>query len=333
VNAIVSNFGPETLRLVDVHIDALQPGWLWHQFQSGVHAVTLETGQSLLKAWNELVAGGNEVLPWLAPLSDIAANHYGTADITLGVGDVFYLQPRMHGYIGRKLVIETSAGGRRRVFPATFRQGEDRVSPSPVAVEECCRIADTIMRSLSPRDGPSKDYRIALQRLKYQPSPSELNDLLDLTHNSLARWSRLGVKIDRNRGELSHRFSGRWVSDALGLLMEMPGGRAIVAGLTRMLDPERAAGPAKVIERAHVDERYFSAILSDRATVRTEIFANGRWHRLPVGLQRLTILPGSIASRELGIAPALHRVVYSAERRPESINPRSGNVTLLIGAF
>ena len=320
------------MSIIEASLELLQPGWMWEQFNTGAYAIRLEVASSVRMMWKKLVEDQAEVLPWEAPLADIAANHCGNQEITKSIGDVFFFQPGNHGYIGRKLVISEDKEGELRVRPPTFKQGGERIEPSSAAIEEAYQLARAIMTSMAPADRDPKSFDVCLQRLKYQHDRDEFEGLAGLTFNSLGRWGRLASRIDRNRGQLNHRLSGRKVSDVLGLAMEIPGSGALVRKMSAKLDRKDSAGGVTVIERAHFDERYFSALCGTRQSVQTEAFVNGEWQPLPIDLDHLLILPGSIAARKFGLPRILHRVVYPETGERFDINPRCGNVTLLIGA-
>lgn len=191
------------------------------------------------------------------------------------------------------------------------------------------------MRALAPEDWRGPRHRAVVQRLKYQPSAKDFSDLAKLTHNGLSRWGRLGYRIDVNRGTLHHRLSGRWLSDAFGVLLAAPGMRGIAKGINSAITGTIAAeaiGNRMVVERPHVDNRYFSALCGCRQSVRTEFLAHGSWHEVPVGLGSLAIMPGLLAKRDFQIRPLLHRVTYPQELAGATPDPRTGNVTLLLGA-
>lgn len=327
-----------TLPIIDLHIGDLKAGLLWQLFRDGAAAVELDIGKDVQALWDRLIIGTDEVLPWQETVGEMAQNHHGSPDLSRSLGDVFYFQPGHHGYIGRKIEIVRDGEGRSMQIPPAFVQGGRLVSPPSDALADCCAIADRIMQALAPtpRQLPITRYRVAVQRLKYQPHQQDFQRLADMSRNSLARWSRLGFRIDGHRGELNHRLSGRWVSDFLAVLMCLPGGCRTARWLNRVSDPneDKMQTPSNsvIVERAHIDERYFSALCGHRQSVRTEIFANGSWSTVPVGLNRLTIIPGNLAASAFGLKPILHRVVYPEQDDGIDVDTRAGNVTLLIGA-
>src|SRR3546814_16390406 len=53
-----------------------------------------------------------------------------------------------------------------------------------------------------------------------------------------------------------------------------------------------------------------SDVCSSDLNVRTEIYAEGSWMELPIGLDSITIIPGTLAQRAFGLPPTLHRVLH-----------------------
>jgi len=314
----------------------LLPGELFELFSTGAAAVILPVGIPLHRLWTRLVEQTDERLPWEAPLIDIARNHHGSANLSQSLGDLAYFQPGLHGYIARKIEIAEDEAGGLEATPDHFVQGTGRYDIPPQLVEDCRAITDMIMAALTPPDRPIPRYRTAVQRLKYQADLADMERLETMTGNSLARWCRLGFRIDVARGTLNPKLSRKGLSDALALLTLVPALRGLVRWIDRRFgDPTKAPPPtpgARLVESAHVDERYFSALCGTRDTVCTQIHCGGRWHDLPMDLDALVIFPGKHSTRDFGLSPALHRVVYSGRRPAKPVDPRTGNVTLLFGA-
>src|SRR3546814_11176065 len=68
----------------------------------------------------------------------------------------------------------------------------------------------------------------------------------------------------------------------------------------------------RIFEAPHYDLRYFSGLCGSRQNVRTEIYAEGSWMELPIGLDSITIIPGTLAQRAFGLQPTLHREIGRA---------------------
>src|SRR3546814_1396304 len=75
-----------------------------------------------------------------------------------------------------------------------------------------------------------------------------------------------------------------------------------------------------------------SDLCGSRQNVRTEIYAEGSWMELPIGLDSITIIPGTLAQRAFGLQPTLHRVLHRnddeyIEKDDIMDDPRLRNVT------
>lgn len=327
--------GRKTGAIIDLLADELEPGSLATAFFGGAEAVIVHFGDRLRNLWAQLVENPEEQLPWQAPPIDIARNHVGSADITKSLGDGVYIQPGLHGYISRKIEIDRT-DGEARPTPSVFRQGAGSYTVPLAAMEECCAITDLLMAALTPIDHGPAHYRVAVQRLKYQACPEEFDQLAAVTYNSLARWARTGFRIDVNRARLNPRLARKGVSDSLGFLMLSSAGRSVAGWIDRTFGDPRLAAPAgpnaRIVEREHLDERFLSALCGRRDSVCTQIFVDGTWCDLPVTLNSLAVFPGNLAQRAFGLRPTLHRVIYPGVEPIGDIDPRSGNVTMLIGA-
>ncbi|TPG42879.1 hypothetical protein EAH79_03330 [Sphingomonas koreensis] len=321
--------------IVELAPDALRPGALADLFRAGAAVVIIPFGGRLQRLWNQLVENADEQLPWQAPLIDIGRNHHGSTDLVASLGDVSYFQPGQHGYIARKIEIDRDADGFPQPDPPRFHQGESAYEVPIDAMAECCAIADLIMIGLTPPDAAPARYRVAIQRLKYQADLATLQRIEAMMLNSIARWSRVGFRVDANRGTINPRFAGKGVSDALAVMMLSARLRSVATWINRRFgDPQLAqpTGPGRrIVESAHLDERYFSALCGKRETVCTEVFHKDAWHKLPIGTDSVAVFAGKLAQRAYGIPPLLHRVIYTGEVAERPVDPRSGNVTMLIG--
>lgn len=326
------------MAILELAVQDLRQGVLAASFAAGSVAAVIRCDERVRALWSRLVEDRREQLPWEAPLIDIARNHHGSADITTSLGDVYYFQPGQHGYIARKIELERSdPDAPIRARPASFVQGDDHYSTDPETLAACMDLADRLLLALTPEGAPVPPMRVTLQRLKYQPYAADFDSLARLSANSLGRWGRLGAAIDRQRQRAAGPCGHKGISDLIGLLLLIPGIGAIVARINARIaaaDPRARLNDGDVVvERAHTDERQFTALSGQRQSVRTEVFAKGQWHELPVGLDSLAVFPGNLARRTLGLTPTLHRVLYAGNAAPAGpIDRRNGNVTLMIGA-
>jgi hypothetical protein len=314
----------------------LEPGALAAQFTGGRLAVLVQCPGLRARLWNPLLERRDEQLPWEAPLLDIARNHHGSGQITADLGDLFYFQPGLHGYIARKIELEREQHGAIRAHPPHFEQRAERFTSSAATLAECWTIGDLLLRSLTPLGYEAPFSRIAVQRLKYQSQASDFDALSDLTRHSLGRWGRLGAKLDRSRVSARGRLQRKGPSDLYALVDQIPVVSRAGRRFNRLLDRHdavaRVAPGERVIEAAHYDHRYYTALCGERPDMTTQIFADQQWHELPVGLGELAVFPGELAERRFGLRKVLHRVLHRQGPPAPKGDERTRNVTLLLGA-
>ena len=298
----------------------LEPGSLARLFSAGHVAVLVRCPDVLAPLWQGLLENPDEQMPWEAPLVDIARNYHGSGDITASLGDLFYFQPGHHGYIARKMAL--SRGQEEdpvTMHPPSFVQGRRHYAPGPALLDQCWSIGRRLMMALAPDGTPPGDMQIVVQRLKYQESAEDFDRLGALARNSLGRWGRAGCGLDERRWQAAGVLSLRGLSDLYGMLADVPGVGRLLRRLNRLL--------------LHGDRRRFSALCGERSQMLTQVFADGGWIDLPIDRATLAVFPGSMATQAYGVRHVLHRVLHV--EKPGQVggrNPRTDNVTLLIGA-
>lgn len=319
----------------------LVPGALAARFAAGEAVVLVQCAELIAALWHGLLEDTAEQLPWQAPLIDIARNHYGSGDITVSLGDLFYFQPGQHGYIARKIALRRSGDGDALVAePDSFVQGATRFATRDDVLDLCWTVGERLMTAVAPDGNAPGDYSIAVQRLKYQQTRQDFDQLGQLARNSLGRWGRAGFALDERRIEAAGPLRRKGVSDLYGLTVQVPilrGAARLANGLFSRRDVRgQIDADQRLIEGAHYDYRYFSALCGCRSGLVTQIFVQKAWHDLPIGMDTLVVMPGSIAASRFGLPQILHRVVHvekdGADAEPDAGDPRTGNVTLLIGA-
>ncbi|WP_150292010.1 2OG-Fe(II) oxygenase family protein [Sphingobium estronivorans] len=324
--------------IAELALQDLEPGSLARLFGAGHAAVLVRCPEIITELWRELLENPAEQMPWEAPLVDIARNYYGSGDITASLGDLFYFQPGRHGYIARKMALSHDRDADHvTARPAYFVQGGQHYSTGQAILDQCWSIGWRLMTAMAPQGNPPADFQVVVQRLKYQESVEDFDRLDALARNSLGRWGRAGCALDERRWEAAGPLSGRGLSDLYGMLAHVPVIRRMVAAINRGLlrrDRSRTIAPGqRMIEGAHVDYRYFSALCGQRDHMLTQIFVDGQWIDLPIDRNMLAVFPGSMAMRDYGVPHVLHRVLHVGKDGAEaSGNPRTDNVTLLIGS-
>lgn len=326
------------MAIFEIGLEDLQQGVLAAAFLHGAVAAVIRCDGRLRALWRRLLENPAERLPWEAPLIDIARNHHGSKDITVSLGDVYYFQPGLHGYIARKLEIDRPPGaGPAALHPARFHQGDDTYAPPADLIDECCSITDRIALAMTPERAEAPAYKVAVQRLKYQSSSDDLGLLAELTAHSLGRWGRFGYAIDCQRQRFAGMSARKGPADLYGLLMMVPLARSVAQAANalagRIDDRYRIDDDQRVIEGPHVDSRLFTGLCGRRANIHTQVYAGDRWEELPVGLDSIAVFPGRLAERRYGLPATLHRVLQQGgDTAPKPDDPRTSNVTLLLGA-
>lgn len=326
----------------ELPLEDLTPGALAALFEAGKAAVLVRCPDVVAELWRHLLENKDEQLPWEAPLVDIARNYHGCGDITASLGDLFYFQFGQHGYIARKIAL-TRDGDEGRIVadPPYFVQGSERFSSEQSVLNLCWSVGNRLMAAMSPGGIPPPDYEVTIQRLKYQETTQDFEHLAALVRNSLGRWGRLGCRLDERRIEAAGPLRPKGISDFYGILAHVPLVRPIVRAINAMLarrDSRMTSLPPgqRLIEGAHYDYRYFSALCGKRRDTVTQIFVKGVWHDLPVDLNTLAIFPGSMSTRKFGMPHVLHRVLHvpgaDGDQDDGDADARTQNVTLLIGS-
>ncbi|MCB4859922.1 2OG-Fe(II) oxygenase family protein [Sphingobium sp. PNB] len=323
--------------IAELAYQELEPGSLARLFGAGHAAVLVRCPEIVAELWRGLLEDRAEQMPWEAPLVDIARNYHGSGDITASLGDLFYFQPGRHGYIARKMALSREAGkDHATVRPAYFVQGGEHYAPGQALLDRCWAIGWRLMTALAPEGTPPGDFHVVVQRLKYQESAGDFERLGALARNSLGRWGRAGCALDERRWQAAGALSPRGLSDLYGLLADVPVLGRLLQGINRLLlrrDRSRDIAPGqKLIEGAHFDYRYFSALCGERTQMLTQVFAGGRWIDLPIDRATLAVFPGSMATQAYGMQHVLHRVLHVEKPGQTGGDPRTDNVTLLIGS-
>lgn len=324
------------MSIVELDLDGLQPGQLGAIFVGGASAVIAYCCDTMHRMWTDLMENPEEVMPWEASLTNLARNYHGSGNITTSLGDMFYMQPGAHGYLARKVEILRGAGGQpSHVTPSAFLQKTGQYQLPEALVSRCCGLVERITAALIPCGQPAPSYRVAVHRLKYHSELTDYQLLAAVTENSLGRWGRAGIRADLHRRTLAGPLNARGLSDALGWMMVTPLLRPLITGLSRKLARYDASGRVRdgtwLVERPHVDSRFFTGLSGDRRNVRTEIFYKDAWHRLPLSRDAIAIFPGTIAQRQWGLQPTRHRVVLERDD-PNPQETRTTNSTILFGA-
>lgn len=321
--------------IVDLEREELTPGLLASVFKSGAQIIVVKGFADVRRAWDLLTDDPNEQLPWRAPLVDIARNHYARGDLGSNVGDMYYFSQGRLAHIARKFELERDgAGAPIRSIPEAFVQGEGRYVTPDETRELCWQITDAVMRSMIPSERSDVRYRVVIHRLMYESHQADIERLTSLAEDAVGRWAQLGAQIDRNREVARGPLSSTGVSDVFAMLSLASPLRRALAPINRVFARgdtlHKVDGGAVIIGKPHYDGRFFSGLCGTRSAVHTEALIGGKWVELPIGLDRMVIVPGLLAKTYLGVDPVLHRVLHK-EADYDADHPASPNITLLFG--
>lgn len=323
--------------IFETTFEALGRGELANEFAAGASAAVISAKSLVREAWRLLLQNPEERLPWESSMIDISRNHHGGRNISDTIGDAYYFKPGHHAHFARKLELSRTPDSRQiECHPDVFVQGESSLRVDDAVRELCWRIGSRIMLSLIPSGSEPPEFRVAVQRLKYQRSSEDFEQIFILIKNSLGGWARFGYVVDARRDGASGFLAPRGVSDLYALLSMMPALGSVMGRLNALCarydHHATMPGDTQVIGKAHIDGRYFSGLSGARDAVRTEIFVGNRWVELPIGLDSIAVLPGRLAQQHFDIRPTLHRVLHENVENASASNERDLNVTLLIGA-
>ena len=301
-------------------------------FQRGAAAIVLKNDSRIARLWSQLVAFGPdarpaqtaEVLPWDGSLLDLERNFVPGLPLADEVGDTIHARPGHLTYIARKIELQRGAGSDEiNCSPEAFYSGERRYSLDRDVLRLAWQVASDVLGSFSSR---TVSDHVAVHRLRYVSNLDELGRRVAMVAKAFGGRGGHGLlhRLESEPGAAEYLVAllrrypllARTVSMAPGCLL-------------RALGLQVGGSGNIILGNAHTDPRVFSGLIADRSNVHTEIWANGRWQRLPMSKDQMVILPGKTAQRLLGIEPTWHRIVlaeaeYSPVSRAES--------TLLIGA-
>lgn len=310
----------------------LRSGSITDTFQRGAAAIVLKNDSRIAELWSRLVAfdhgngrGSNdEVLPWDGSVLDLERNFVPGLSLADEVGDSIHARPGHLTYIARKIAIQRRAGSDEiDCSPETFYTGERQYRLDRKVLGLAWQVASDVLGSFSAR---TVSDHVAVHRLRYVSSFEELGRRIAMVAKAFGGGSGHG---------LFHRLeSGPGAAEYLIAVLRRYPLLARTAAfapecLLRALGLQLGRSDNIILGNAHTDPRVFSGLIADRSNVHTEIWAEGRWQRLPMTKDQMVILPGRTAQRLLGIKPTWHRILLAQGERSEMANAES---TLLIGA-
>jgi hypothetical protein len=261
-------------------------------------------------------------------LVDLARNHVKEDP---NVGDMLRIQPGLFGHVARKFLVFRSAVDRPlRTFPNAFYLNNRRV-PVPYSISESVwNLTSEILMSAMPQHANALAYATEVDVLVYPISVLNLKELHVLLSDSCGAWSRLGHRIDANKGNAVGVFDKKVIRELFAIASLIFGLREFVTMLNDRMSVSAGSSPLGdyyVIGGPHVDEgKYITALIGCRHNLHTQIFWRKRCIPLPVTSETMTILPCLKISSLNNIPATRHRVVLQDPIKSES--PIAKNITL-----
>jgi len=284
-----------------------------------------------------------EILPWQAKLSDLASNHLSRDPHFWGRGDTLAYVPSRIGYTARRISLKKASGSDEiLIAPSEFRNnGQIYQVPKNVAQAAWDFMSD-VMRSLYPDGDCPSDYKVSIDRLKYDQTIEELQEKIALVRDIGGGWSKLGHDIDSAMSEMVGPLNVKYVRHLLAISTMVPGVHQVVRGVNRLASrfdhSKTLPDNTHLIGGPHYDSRFVTCLASSRSNVRTDYFDGRSWKELPVTADALTIMPQKLLGRSSPISPTKHRVVLTnadggtAPGTSELARDVS-NISFVLGAF
>jgi hypothetical protein len=311
----------------------LEGGELLRSFQKGGAAVILSADDRIRRLFQL-------ILDWLGFESPSSSESFGSNLVDLAcnhlkenpdAGDMLRFQPGLFGHVARKFLVFRSAVDQSlKAFPNAFYLNNRRVPVPRSILELAWPVMSEVFMSAMPQHTNALAYAIEVDILVYPTLALNVSRLHSLLADSSGFWSRLGHRVDANKGNATGMFDKKVVRDLFAIASVIPGLKDFVTMLNdRMSVGGDNCSPTDnyVIGGPHIDEgKYITGLVGHRHNVHTQIFWAKRWIPLPVTGETMTVLPclkiGSLTS----IPATRHRVVLQNAVGSQSASAR--NITL-----
>jgi hypothetical protein len=311
--------------IVECPLDEFVPGRIGECFRGGARAVLLNDPR-VTYIWKTLfdsLAQTNGSLFSEDSLLQIAQNHRAG---DLCAGDMLRFIPGGIGHIARKIVFARKEDGTIESIPRDFSNG---TIPHTVLGTVWDLMTD-VLRSTFPAQSVLPPYDVTIEFLKYPSSFEEVTQIAALLSDSCGEWTRLGMKMDTWKMEAAGLWNMKYLRDCTAVASLIPGLRKVLGRLNKWMMPfsnRHVQGKTRLIGSPHCDgSKILTAMLSERETITTEIYAGRQWLTLPLRSDRLTIIPSLEMASNLGILPTLHRILV--QEHPPLEKRTARNITL-----
>jgi len=310
----------------------LGPGAVYKRFRAGAKAVCLCQDARVQQLWDALVQDVGEGSQfWNESIFALARNHIaGQTDL----GDVLRFAPGQWGHLARKIAFFPDAQtGRLRTFPDYPDHAQRPNAIKEDILQLAWDLALEVQQSALPVEMDASAYAVTIELLKYPDSGEDLQKIFELIGDSASRWTRLGQRVDSARALACGPFDRKIVRDLFGWMSLIPGLGGCLGTINAMFGKNplyKLSGDEMIVGPAHTDgSRCLSMLAGERDVMRTEVYDGVSWIEVPVKATTLSILPGDMFDRRLGVPPTLHR--YTIKRVRPAASQSNQNLTLLLG--
>jgi hypothetical protein len=326
--------------ILNITPQGVECGELLQLFQKGGAAVVL-SGEHRIRRLYE------SVVEWLGFDSPSSSESFGNNLVDLArnhlkenpnAGDMLRIQPGVFGHIARKFAVFRDAVDQPLMtYPSVFYLNGRPVPVPHSILETVWSLMSEVLMSAMPRHPNASAYAIEVDVLVYPISAFNMNQLHLLLSDSCGAWSRLGHRIDANKGDAAGMFDSKAVRELFAIASLIPGLREFVTMLNdRMSRTDDSSSPRDyyVIGGPHIDEgKYITGLVGRRHNLHTEILSGKHWIPLPVTYDTMTIFPCLKIGSLNNIIPATrHRVVLKTPLEGESAAAQNITLSLSIVA-
>jgi hypothetical protein len=235
------------------------------------------------------------------------------------------------GYIARKYVLFKDSGNGLTTIPEKFYGKKGCVEFDKEFLGVVWEVIHDVFQSIYPENYALPAYAIKIEFLKYPKGLASLDETNTLLDDVSGFWTKIGRQLDSKRTEAVGFLSWRGLKDLYALGRFIPGLNYILDGMNKFLQDSRkkvVSDNEKLIGEPHVDNKIFTALISDRDIIKTQVFneKQGQWVTLPLNTDSLAFFPARLMNEKLKISPTIHRVLLSKTHdREEVLRP---NITL-----
>ena len=310
----------------------LQPGKLEMLFKDGGIAGILKYDPRMKWLWDSQF--GNPAIveemayPWDSTFEQIAQNHQKGSIV---LGDMLRFISGGLGYTARKSVLFKYSDNELKTIPEKFYGKKGCVEFDKKFLHIVWEVIHDVFQSIHPANLALPPYAIKIELLKYPKGLASLDEINALLDDVGGIWSKIGRQLDSKRMEAVGFLSWRGLKELYALGHFIPGINYILDGVNKFLPDSRGRvvyENEKLIGEPHVDNKIFTALISDRDIIKTEVYdeKQGQWVTLPLTIDSLAFFPASLMDKKLKISPTKHRILLSKTRdREEVLRP---NITL-----